>query len=161
MGEARWFCHTIDRPPSAYLSGFLHPVFKLSSIRILPSVAAFQSRFPPPSIRSIRPRLHVQQHKRVTNVPWLTVLIHTPRSPEVLSKLLVASIPPQVVPPPPRKRIQMLLPYGVTLLPIPTTHHPRDWHRRSRPFPVRKRAPRLPPPLQIAPSSPLAHHRNL
>jgi WW domain len=106
--------------------GFVHPDFKLSSIRIPPSVAAFQSPFPRPSIRSIRPRPHVQQHKRMRNVPWLTVLVHTRRSLEVLFKLLVACIPLQAAPPPPRKRIQMLLPYGVTLLPIPTTEHPPD-----------------------------------
>jgi hypothetical protein len=161
MGEARWFCHTIDCPPSAYLSGFVHPDFKLSPIRIPPSVAAFQSRFPRPLTTSIRPRLHVQQHERMRNVPRLIVLVHTRRRPEALLKLLVTCTPLQVAPPPPRKRIQMLLLYGVTLLPIPTTQHPRDWRQRSRPFPVRKRAPRLPPPLQIAPSSPLAHHRSL
>ena len=155
MGKARWFCHTIDRPPSAFSRAIDSPRFQIAAFRIPHWVVVYQSRFLLQT--QIRLRPHVQRHKN--NVLRHNVHVHILRKPEVPHRFLGYN-PLQAVPLPQRRRAQLLPLCGATLPPIPTIRHRRAWRRRFRPFLVPRRAPRQRQPPLTVPLSVLANHRS-
>ena len=153
MRKVRWFCHTIDRPPSAFSRAIDSPRFQIAAFRIPRWVAGSQNRF---LQTQFRPRPHVQQHRN--NVLRYNVHVHILRKPEVPHRFLGYN-PLQAVLLP-QRRAQMLPLCGATLPPIPTIRHQRAWRRRFRPFLVPRRVPRQRQPPLTAPLSVLANHRS-